>query len=140
MVRSIKAQEKTNITVNYLQKWCELEQKNRKEIANKLQPLDTLYEGKAAWLISQHLPRQTPIFFANSMTVRNAEFFWQPNNSQVIPYFNRGANGIDGTLSTALGIADGNMPTVMLTGDLACLLYTSPSPRDLSTSRMPSSA
>ena len=25
-------------------------------------------------------------------------------------------------------------------GDVACLLYTSPSPRDLSTSRMPSSA
>ena len=25
-------------------------------------------------------------------------------------------------------------------GDLGCLLYTSPSPRDLSTSRMPSSA
>ena len=28
----------------------------------------------------------------------------------------------------------------MLTGDWGCLLYTSPSPRDLSTSRMPSSA
>ena len=27
-----------------------------------------------------------------------------------------------------------------LLGDLPCLLYTSPSPRDLSTSRMPSSA
>ena len=31
-------------------------------------------------------------------------------------------------------------PTVDLTDRSACLLYTSPSPRDLSTSRMPSSA
>ena len=40
----------------------------------------------------------------------------------------------------------GNFPTVLMMRDFgteeqkACLLYTSPSPRDLSTSRMPSSA
>jgi 2-succinyl-5-enolpyruvyl-6-hydroxy-3-cyclohexene-1-carboxylate synthase len=39
----------------------------------------------------------------------------------VRPFFNRGANGIDGTLSTALGIAHRNHSSVMLTGDLALL-------------------
>ena len=32
------------------------------------------------------------------------------------------------------------LPTDMKKGPYGCLLYTSPSPRDLSTSRMPSSA
>ena len=36
-------------------------------------------------------------------------------------------------------LENGDGPTVMLRADI-CLLYTSPSPRDLSTSRMPSSA
>jgi 2-succinyl-5-enolpyruvyl-6-hydroxy-3-cyclohexene-1-carboxylate synthase len=79
-----------------------------------------MYEGKAAWLISQNLPSGTPIFLANSMSVRNAEYFWQPNNQKIVPYFSRGANGIDGTLSTALGIAYQDAG-VLLTGDLALL-------------------
>jgi 2-succinyl-5-enolpyruvyl-6-hydroxy-3-cyclohexene-1-carboxylate synthase len=55
------------------------------------------------------------------MPVRDVEFFWTPSNSAVRPFVNRGANGIDGTLSTALGIAHQNQSSVMLTGDLALL-------------------
>lgn len=79
------------------------------------------FEGKAAWWLSQCLPPHTPIFIGNSMPVRDVEFFWQPNALEVQPAFNRGANGIDGSLSTALGLAHGNRPAVMLTGDLALL-------------------
>ena len=55
------------------------------------------------------------------MPVRDVEFFWKPNNLRIKPYFNRGANGIDGTLSTALGIAHHQQSSVMLTGDLSLL-------------------
>ncbi len=105
----------------YLQKWCEIETKIRKNIDKTFANIDELIESKAAWLISQTLPPKTPIFISNSMPVRDVEYFWQPNNLGIKPYFNRGANGIDGTLSTALGIAHQQQSSVMLTGDLALL-------------------
>lgn len=105
----------------YLQKWCALEKKIRKNIDNYFHQIDELIESKAAWLISQTLPPATPLFISNSMPVRDVEFFWKPNNLRINPYCNRGANGIDGTLSTALGIAHHQQSSVMLTGDLALL-------------------
>lgn len=110
-----------NIISKYLQIWCNAEVKVRQRIDETMRTTDTLFEGKAAWLLSQTLPTETPIFISNSMPVRDVEFFWTPNNSGIQPFFNRGANGIDGTLSTALGIAHRNQSSVMLTGDLALL-------------------
>jgi 2-succinyl-5-enolpyruvyl-6-hydroxy-3-cyclohexene-1-carboxylate synthase len=55
------------------------------------------------------------------MPVRDVEYFWPPGDRRTKLYFNRGANGIDGTLSTALGVAHGGPPAVLLTGDLALL-------------------
>jgi 2-succinyl-5-enolpyruvyl-6-hydroxy-3-cyclohexene-1-carboxylate synthase len=106
---------------SYLQKWCEAEAQVRLAVDQKMAAMTEQFEGKAAWLLSQILPPETPLFIANSMPVRDVEFFWKPNNTGIRPYFNRGANGIDGTLSTALGMAHRNQSTVMLTGDLALL-------------------
>ncbi|MGA9379193.1 MAG: 2-succinyl-5-enolpyruvyl-6-hydroxy-3-cyclohexene-1-carboxylic-acid synthase, partial [Phormidium sp.] len=104
-----------NINSKYLQIWCDIEAKTRQNINQDMTATENLFESKTAWLISQTLPPETPIFIANSMPVRDVEFFWQPNNLRIQPFFNRGANGIDGTLSTALGIAHRQKSSVMLT-------------------------
>lgn len=108
----------------YLQQWCAIEAAVRKNIDDMFLKTEELTESKAAWLISQLLPANTPLFIANSMPVRDVEFFWKPNSLRIKPYFNRGANGIDGSLSTALGIAHQHhtsLGSIMLTGDLALL-------------------
>ncbi|MGD1804578.1 2-succinyl-5-enolpyruvyl-6-hydroxy-3-cyclohexene-1-carboxylic-acid synthase [Dapis sp. BLCC M126] len=110
-----------NYDKNYLNLWCKAEAKVRENIDKKMATINQILEPKISWLISQTLPKTTPIFIANSMPVRDVEFFWVPNSSQIQPFFNRGANGIDGTLSTALGIAHCYQSSVMLTGDLALL-------------------
>lgn len=111
----------TQKMTDYLQKWCDLETQIREKIDSTFRSIETIIEPKISWLISQILPPETPLFISNSMPVRDVEFFWSPNNRHIRPYFNRGANGIDGILSTALGIAHHNQPSVLLTGDLALL-------------------
>ncbi|MEK0190021.1 2-succinyl-5-enolpyruvyl-6-hydroxy-3-cyclohexene-1-carboxylic-acid synthase [Microcoleus anatoxicus] len=111
----------TSESNEYLQLWNNTETKVRQAIDQKISAIQNIIEPKVSWLLSQILPAGTPIFIANSMPVRDVEFFWQPNNLKIQPFFNRGANGIDGTLSTALGIAHRNQSCIMLTGDLALL-------------------
>jgi 2-succinyl-5-enolpyruvyl-6-hydroxy-3-cyclohexene-1-carboxylate synthase len=105
----------------YLQRWCELEAQAIAALDRTMAELSAIVEPKVAWLLSQTLPPGTPLFIANSMPVRDVEWFWRSGNSGIEPFFNRGANGIDGTLSTALGIAHRHRPSVLLTGDLALL-------------------
>ena len=80
-----------------------------------------LFEGKIPWILSKFLPTHTPFHIGNSMPIRDAECFWRSNNKQIIPNFNRGANGIDGTISSGMGMAFNNRPSVLLTGDLSFL-------------------
>ncbi|MGF1933374.1 MAG: 2-succinyl-5-enolpyruvyl-6-hydroxy-3-cyclohexene-1-carboxylic-acid synthase [Nostoc sp. ChiQUE02] len=121
-VEEMKVEERNlSLSSDYGKQWCNAEAKVRLVVDETMGKIDEIIESKAAWLISQILPPGTPLFIANSMPVRDVEYFWKPNNLGVRSHFNRGANGIDGTLSTALGIAHRQQSSVMLTGDLALL-------------------
>lgn len=106
---------------HWLKQWREKEQQTWDALGSALADTETLFEGKVAWLLSQHAPIGASVFLANSMSVRYGEYFWQAGSRAISVYCNRGANGIDGTLSTAMGVAHGGRPAVLLTGDLAFL-------------------
>jgi 2-succinyl-5-enolpyruvyl-6-hydroxy-3-cyclohexene-1-carboxylate synthase len=66
------------------------------------------------------LPEGATLFVASSMPVRDIETFWPARDDPPHVLCNRGANGIDGTVSSAFGAAvasDG--PVVLLIGDVA---------------------
>ncbi|MEA5463503.1 2-succinyl-5-enolpyruvyl-6-hydroxy-3-cyclohexene-1-carboxylic-acid synthase [Leptothoe sp. PORK10 BA2] len=116
------ASVKANTHVSqYCQTWVDCDRTLQQNISHTLHTLHTPFEGKISWLLSQYLPKNTPLMIANSMPIRDMESFWQPNDQQIQPYFSRGANGIDGTLSTAMGIAHHHKNSLLLTGDLAFL-------------------
>lgn len=117
----VVSQEGGSANALYRDMWLDAECLVRDAIDQTLALEASPFEGKTAWLLSQVLPEETPLFIANSMPVRDVEYFWKPNDLAIRPFFNRGANGIDGTLSTALGVAHRNQSTVLLTGDLALL-------------------
>jgi 2-succinyl-5-enolpyruvyl-6-hydroxy-3-cyclohexene-1-carboxylate synthase len=81
---------------------------------------DELSEPNVARALATELPSQATLFVAASMPVRELEWFAPVRADPPRVLSNRGANGIDGTLSSALGAAavtDG--PVVALIGDVA---------------------
>ncbi|MBC8039243.1 MAG: 2-succinyl-5-enolpyruvyl-6-hydroxy-3-cyclohexene-1-carboxylic-acid synthase [Opitutaceae bacterium] len=109
------------VNATYAQAWREAEDMAAKLLADGLKAEKAFVEPQVTSTLAAQLPKGTPVFVANSMPVRDLEYFWPANARGVQVFFSRGANGIDGTLSTALGVAHGNAPTVLLTGDLALL-------------------
>ena len=67
------------------------------------------------------LPDGANLVVSSSMPVRDVEWYGAPRDG-VRVLANRGANGIDGVVSTAVGVALGSAsPTVLLIGDVAFL-------------------
>ncbi|MBS1863879.1 MAG: 2-succinyl-5-enolpyruvyl-6-hydroxy-3-cyclohexene-1-carboxylic-acid synthase [Actinobacteria bacterium] len=62
------------------------------------------------------------VYTASSMPIRDQETFLAPGDADVLFLCNRGANGIDGLISSGIGAADASgRPTTIVTGDLGLL-------------------
>ena len=79
------------------------------------------FEGCAIPLLADALEANDRLFVGSSMPIRDLEWFWHPTKPGAEIFCNRGANGIDGTVSTALGVARDGRRTFLLCGDLAFL-------------------
>ena len=106
---------------DWQERWTRAQSDATSEIDAKLRATASLFGGKVPWLLSQCLPSGTAVFFANSLSVRYAEWFWRAGKGRGALLGNRGVNGIDGNLATAMGVAHSGAPTVLLCGDLAFL-------------------
>lgn len=82
---------------------------------------ECFFDGAALAAAVNMLPSGVNLFVGNSLPIRHLDQFGQPAACALSVFANRGASGIDGTTSTALGIAaaDRTRPTVLVTGDIA---------------------
>jgi 2-succinyl-5-enolpyruvyl-6-hydroxy-3-cyclohexene-1-carboxylate synthase len=103
----------------WLDSWHRADRAASSAIASALTPAG-LCEPRVAAEIGAGLPAEATVVVASSMPVRDVETFFPTREHPPRVLSNRGANGIDGTVSTAFGVAattDG--PTVLLIGDVA---------------------
>ena len=109
---------KNNNSDTYLNIWRRLDQAGKKQLSLASDE-PHCFEGRTIRELQKQIPEDGQIFVANSMTIRDFDYFWFSGESKAVLYGNRGVNGIDGTISTALGLAANGRPTYLVTGDLS---------------------
>lgn len=77
------------------------------------------FEGHAVTELLSSLSSEATLFVGNSMPIRDLDSFFLNINQPLRTLGNRGANGIDGITSTALGLSTGEQPTFLVIGDLS---------------------
>ena len=78
------------------------------------------FEGRVLADVTELAPEPSTVFVSNSMPVRDADRFAAPAAKGLTMLGNRGASGIDGIVSTALGAGSATTDDLTLvTGDLA---------------------
>ena len=102
----------------YLNRWQCLDVAGKAQLSTAIEEPSS-FEGRTIRELQQHIPDNSQVLVANSMTIRDFDYFWFSGESDAVLYGNRGVNGIDGTVSTALGLAANGQPTYLVTGDLS---------------------
>ena len=102
----------------YLKKWQSLEEAGKAQLSTAIEE-PSCFEGRTIRELQQHISSHAQVLVANSMSIRDFDYFWFGSESTAVLYGNRGVNGIDGTISTALGLATNGLPTYLVTGDLS---------------------
>ena len=108
-------------SLSWLDKWVAAEDSAQKAINAALADEPGLTEPGVARAIYALVPEASHLVVSSSMPIRDVEWFGAPRSGLRV-HANRGANGIDGVVSTAVGVALATrQPTTLLIGDIALL-------------------
>lgn len=109
---------------DWLSAWRGVDQTAGSALQHYTDALGETFEGRALADVVGGLPDGATLFVSSSMPVRDLDAFCGGDERSIRVLANRGANGIDGVVSSALGAAAaasvaGGGPLVLVIGDLA---------------------
>jgi 2-succinyl-5-enolpyruvyl-6-hydroxy-3-cyclohexene-1-carboxylate synthase len=109
---------KANNDQQFLHKWQALNRLTKDNLT-VIRDTTELSESRLFYQMAEMLPEHANLFVGNSMPIRDLDSFFHNNEKSIRILANRGANGIDGTVSTALGAASvTSQPSYLVLGDL----------------------
>ncbi|MDY0405268.1 2-succinyl-5-enolpyruvyl-6-hydroxy-3-cyclohexene-1-carboxylic-acid synthase [Virgibacillus sp. 179-BFC.A HS] len=111
------ARTEMQMDVSWLRKWVTMNEIAEKHLQQHNK--DEITEGSAVYSLVESLLHDSTLFTGNSMAVRDVDSFLLQTDKQMEVLANRGANGIDGVVSTAAGAAASGNPVTLLIGDLS---------------------
>jgi 2-succinyl-5-enolpyruvyl-6-hydroxy-3-cyclohexene-1-carboxylate synthase len=106
----------------WLAAWQQAEEITREALAATMLDFTQPFEGRVFYELNALLPTGTNLYVGNSMPVRDLDTFFWGSERAVRVMGNRGANGIDGVVSSALGFSAGapqHESAVLVIGDLS---------------------
>jgi 2-succinyl-5-enolpyruvyl-6-hydroxy-3-cyclohexene-1-carboxylate synthase len=106
----------------WINTWQNADRVTRQTLHSVIQDFNDLFEGRVFTELASLLPHGATLYTGNSMPVRDMDTFFWPSEQRINVMGNRGANGIDGIVSSALGAsaaAGQHAPTVLVLGDLS---------------------
>ncbi|MBD1380266.1 2-succinyl-5-enolpyruvyl-6-hydroxy-3-cyclohexene-1-carboxylic-acid synthase [Metabacillus arenae] len=105
---------------NWLEQWVNINHVFRNHLNDQSPDNEPIFEGSIYQDLKDLLPEKCQLFIGNSMPIRDMDTFFQNTNKQINIFANRGANGIDGVVSAALGVsAASSFPSYLVIGDLS---------------------
>jgi 2-succinyl-5-enolpyruvyl-6-hydroxy-3-cyclohexene-1-carboxylate synthase len=106
--------------LDWVERWRAINAAAARAIESCFAAEDELSEGKVWAILGRHLPDGALVYAGNSMPVRDMDSFLAQAETQLRCLSNRGTNGIDGVVSSALGAsAAGTGPVVLVIGDVS---------------------
>lgn len=124
LVAALIAEETSARDGAWLASWRGVNDATATALANCAASLDEPFEGCALAEVAATIRTGGTLFVSSSMPVRDLDAFAAGDERKLRVLANRGANGIDGVVSTALGVAAasremGDGPLVLVIGDVA---------------------
>ncbi len=105
---------------DWINSWLEVDRLTRAAIAQFVDDVDEPFEGRVFAELAEILPDGATLWASSSMPVRDLDTFLPGNERKLCFLSNRGANGIDGVISSALGASTVSAgPLVLTIGDIA---------------------
>lgn len=107
-------------SAQWSESWRRIGALTRAAITHHLEGVEVPFEGKVFAELGALMPPDSVLFAGNSMPVRDLDTFFAGRDSTVRFMANRGTNGIDGVVSSALGASvNASGPLLLAIGDLS---------------------